>query len=371
MPKRCEVLVYDGIGGWFGLRAGDVSRQLRAEQAADEVLIRIHSPGGDALAGVAINNILRSHKGRKVVMIEGLAASAASMVAMAGDEIVMAENAMMMLHNPWSIAIGDAEAMRHEAGVLDAIGAAYVAGYQRKTGKEAEEIRALMERETWLTAEECVRLGLADRVGPPIQIQAKLQASAAWNRKNLPARVARLITGAPAAPGTGAEMPLKDEEELVPKSELTAAQSRVTALELELAGHKLVLAAVATATGKSDPQQQIVGLTDLATRAAKADELEGEALIAQLRQRKLPPVAIKIAQAGGLAALRAAVADESIKGTESHRPAGPQGSEPPEVSAAMTEEEFAIYRAAGCKTKEEAVAMRADGEALDKTRRAG
>jgi ATP-dependent Clp protease, protease subunit len=162
--------ITDDIGG-FGVSAKSFLNDMRAVKG-DTINLSINSPGGDVFAGVAIYNALRS-SGKKVnVKVLGLAASAASLIAMAGDEIEMPENAMMMIHNPWSFAMGDADELRSTADVLDKIGNSLVGTYAARTGKADDEIKALLDAETWMSAQEAVDMGFATKVTPALQVRA-------------------------------------------------------------------------------------------------------------------------------------------------------------------------------------------------------
>jgi ATP-dependent Clp protease, protease subunit len=127
--------------------------------------------------GVAIYNALKRHDAAITVWIDGIAASIASMIAMAGDEVVMPENAMLMLHDPSGLGMGTAADMRAMAEALDRMKAGMVAAYRDKSGRDDAEIEALMRDETWLSAEEAVALGLADRVKQPVRTAAHFDFS--------------------------------------------------------------------------------------------------------------------------------------------------------------------------------------------------
>ena len=178
-PKVGELLLYGEISDftWWGDEV--TPRQFREDLEAlgdiDELRVYINSPGGDVFAGQAILSTLKRHKARKVVYIDGLAASAASVVAMAGDVIRMPKNAMMMIHNVWTIAIGDANELREVADALDRITESVVAAYQEKTGLDADEIRRMMDAETWMTAEEAVEKGFADEIEETRAVAASLR----------------------------------------------------------------------------------------------------------------------------------------------------------------------------------------------------
>lgn len=161
-----ELRIYGVIGQWWD----DISAKMVIEalgKCTGDLLVRVHSPGGEVWEGFAIYNAIKRYdKGRKTVVVDGIAASAASYIAMAGDEIVMPENTMMMIHDPLSLAFGTAEEMRKEAEVLDKIKDSIVTSY-RRCGKSDDEIRQMMADETWMTAEEAKALGFCDRVGQP------------------------------------------------------------------------------------------------------------------------------------------------------------------------------------------------------------
>lgn len=168
-PDAVELELYGEVG-WSpwgdGVTAGDVSNALRAHPTASEIRLRINSPGGDVWDGMAIYNMLVQHPAKVRVQIDGVAASMASVIAMAGDEIAMAEGAMMMIHDPWTMAAGNAGELRKAADVLDKWGANGAAIYAARSGKTPEKMRQLMLEETWLTAAEAKKLGLVTSVIP-------------------------------------------------------------------------------------------------------------------------------------------------------------------------------------------------------------
>ncbi len=158
---EAEVLLYDEIGGLWGIQADDIRRDLES-LAAKTIHVRINSPGGSVFDGMAVYNTLREHDARIVTHIDGLAASMASVIAMAGDEVRMSESAFLMIHEPWTITIGNAEQLRKDAALLDKIGGTAVHIYQAKTGVDDEEVRAWMEAETWFTGQEAADAGFVD-----------------------------------------------------------------------------------------------------------------------------------------------------------------------------------------------------------------
>lgn len=155
--------------GWFMPEGVCVARNFRkALKGVKNVTVHINSPGGDVMAGAEIYSALREHslngEGRVTVIVTGLAASAASVVAMAGDEILMHPVAYMMIHNPWTFAMGDAKELRKTAKVLDVISEGLISAYEQRTGKDREELKRMLENETWMSAGTAVEEGFADGI---------------------------------------------------------------------------------------------------------------------------------------------------------------------------------------------------------------
>ena len=150
--------------------------------------LHINSPGGSVFEGTAIFNMLKNSKAYINVYIDGLAASIASVIAMAGDKIYMPANAMMMIHNPWVVCEGNANELRKMADDLEKIGNLSTETYvKRSNGKaNAEEIQNLMDEETWLTAKEAVELGLADEVMESNKMAASINSKDAKRYRNVP-----------------------------------------------------------------------------------------------------------------------------------------------------------------------------------------
>ncbi len=164
-----ELLLFDVIGPDFfgdGITGLQV-REAFATLGGQDVRVRINSPGGDVFEGLAIHNALRDHPGRVQVVVDALAASAAAIVAMAGDEILMVENATLMIHEPWTVAVGDAAELRAQADILETINAGLVTTFARRTGLPRDEVAQLLRAETWLSADQAVAAGFADRTVEP------------------------------------------------------------------------------------------------------------------------------------------------------------------------------------------------------------
>lgn len=159
---EATVYIYDEVG-WFGVLAEDFSKDF-ADIKAPTIHLRLNSPGGNVFDGAAIFNAIKQHKSRVVTHVDGLAASIASVIALAGDEVRMAENSFFMIHEPWSLVLGDAEGLRKEADLLDKIGGMILNTYQSKTDKDADKIRAWMKDETWFSAKEALDAGFIDAI---------------------------------------------------------------------------------------------------------------------------------------------------------------------------------------------------------------
>lgn len=171
-PSAPTLYLYDILGVDFfgGIPARQVVADLQALGDVPELSVRINSPGGDVFEAIAIYNALARFPARVTVHVDGVAASAATLVAMAGDKVLVAENAMFMVHRPWTGVMGDAPEMRRQADVLDKAWSAMLATYARRTGRRAatfEQKVASAGGEWWMTAAEAVAEGFADAVEKP------------------------------------------------------------------------------------------------------------------------------------------------------------------------------------------------------------
>lgn len=191
-PKSAEVLIYGDIGeSWWGetVSAKDFVREVSALDV-DELVVRINSVGGSVMDGIAIYNALKRHKATVKTINDGLAASIASLILMAGDEVEMAENALMMIHAPWGYAAGNAVDMREFADLLDTWAEAMATSYANKTGKDKSEILALLTDgvDHWYTAEQAMESGFVDATAPALALAASIDRAAIAARfKSMPA----------------------------------------------------------------------------------------------------------------------------------------------------------------------------------------
>lgn len=185
-----DLLIYDAIDDWFGIAAADVVRDLIATDAST-INVRINSPGGNVFDGIAIMNALRSHPATINVVVEGLAASIASVIALAGDTITMAPGSQMMIHDALAICIGQADDMRQTADLLDKQCANIANLYAARAGGDPSSWRAAMSAETWYSDQEAVDAGLADSVagkavGADVRASWDLRFFAHKGRENAP-----------------------------------------------------------------------------------------------------------------------------------------------------------------------------------------
>lgn len=168
--KSAEILIYESIGeDWFGdgMTARRFNDELSGLGELANITVRINSPGGAVFDGIAIYNILKQHAAAVHVFVDGLAASAASIIAMAGDRVTMGVGALMMVHNPWTLQVGDSNDMRKAAADLDVIREGMLDAYETRTGLSRGELRLMVDAETWLGPLAAIEKGFADDMARP------------------------------------------------------------------------------------------------------------------------------------------------------------------------------------------------------------
>jgi ATP-dependent protease ClpP protease subunit len=255
---EAEITLFDEIG--FGGTSAKAFISDLKKLSGQRVHLRINSVGGSVVEGTAIYNALRRHKGGLTVHVEALAASMASVVAMAGDEVAIADNALLMIHNPWSMSMGDADDLRKEADVLDKLKSTLVNAYKRKTGMDANEISDMMNEETWLGAEEAVALGFADYIEDGMEAAASITPEAARARfdtfqNSMARKTTKTIKAEEAAPAEVVaepivEAPVADEAvDTSSEDNMNAElQAKVDALQADLDAKNSAEAAQAQAS---------------------------------------------------------------------------------------------------------------------------
>lgn len=187
-----EIYIYGDIVSYkwddADVTAADFAKDLNALGDIKTLNIYINSYGGSVFQGQAVYSILKRHSAEKNVYVDGIAASIASLIATAGDNIYMPENAMMMIHNPWGFAMGNAQEMRQMADSLDKIRKAMIPAYLNKTGEKLTEDKLveLLDAESWLTAQECYDYGLCDKLLEEKKIAASVSTEMLEKYKNVP-----------------------------------------------------------------------------------------------------------------------------------------------------------------------------------------
>lgn len=210
--SEADLYLYLEIASWGGGYSAHSAKSFKGELDAlgelSTLNVFINSPGGDVFEGVAIYNMLKRNKAHVNVHIDGLAASIASVIAMAGDTIIMPSNAMMMIHNAWMWKAGNAKDLREAADMLEKVDSSIRQSYLEKAGDALDEsnLIALMEAETWLTAQEAHDLGLCNVVGESKQIAALANSSILAKYRNVPETLVAKPAPEPENKGLTAEM---------------------------------------------------------------------------------------------------------------------------------------------------------------------
>lgn len=174
--SEAEIMLYGDVGdSWFGgVTAKQFADDLKALGNVTTINLRINSPGGDVFQGLTIYRLLVDHKAKVIAHIDGLAASIASVIAMAAEEIRISEAGFLMIHNAWGVALGSADDMRTMAGLLDKTTASIRDVYVARTGKTTEQVSAWMDAETWFTAADAVENGFATSVADNMRLAARV-----------------------------------------------------------------------------------------------------------------------------------------------------------------------------------------------------
>lgn len=234
--KIVDVQIHGVIdGGWLddqSTSTAEIAKALAEHQDAKKINVHINSVGGSLFGGVALYNILQAHPGEVTSYVDGLAASAASLIAMAG-KTVMGRGAMLMIHNPLAMAMGDAADLRRTAAVLDKARDALLEIYKAKTGKNGTELKAMLDAETWLGADQAKRQGFANEVadGGEADVVQDLGEQvmfnrAAFPRNSMPAQILAMATPrtppAPVNPTPQAGEKGKETDMKITRESLTA-----------------------------------------------------------------------------------------------------------------------------------------------------
>lgn len=205
----------DEIGA-FGI--SDKEFQAKLSDVDGDVTVKINSPGGDIFQGLAMFNALASHPGNVRIEILGVAASAASLVAMAGDTISIAENSFLFVHRAWGLTVGNEQDHSEAAALLQQVDASMAATYSRRSGQTLARINDMMRAETWMNAEESIALGFADEKLEPAPIRARFDLS-----------VYAKAPAALAAPARGDIQSIRDMESILRDAGASRSQAKALA----------------------------------------------------------------------------------------------------------------------------------------------
>lgn len=173
--EKAEIWIYEFIGKDFWTEEGVTAKTFQEDLSkikASQIDLHINSPGGDVFDGNTIYNLLKQHSANVTTYIDGLAASIASVIALAGDKIYMAENALFMLHQPYAFTVGNEEDHEKSLEILRQVGGSIARTYISKTGKPEDEIRQMMKSETWLNSDEALEAGFIDEISGKMDIAA-------------------------------------------------------------------------------------------------------------------------------------------------------------------------------------------------------
>lgn len=201
---EATLYLYDAIVSdsyWGGVSATDFVKELSAITAGT-IHLRINSPGGEVFAAQAMAQAIREKGAHVIAHVDGYAASAASFLALAADEVVISEGGFFMIHKAMTIAFGNADDMQETADLLNKVDGVLVAGYVKETGQTAEQIAEWMAAETWFTAEEAVNHGFADRIA-----ESAVKPANAWNLSawaNAPKAARQTVPPPPVVPSATA-----------------------------------------------------------------------------------------------------------------------------------------------------------------------
>lgn len=244
---EAEIEIFDSIGGWFGVTVREFKKAFDQVRKKKHIRLLLNSPGGDVTEGMAVYNLLGGVREKLTIEVMGVAASIASVIALAGKELIMGEGAYLMIHEPRAFSVGDSAEMRRVADVLDKMRGELVKIYARNSNLTEEELLAAMAAETWYTAEEAVEAGFADGV---LEHQAAAAAAFDWRQfkyQHIPAGIAAQTMrippekpqSAPKGEGNtksgGEPMPTDEKNELERlKADLAEKEGRIASLQVEI-----------------------------------------------------------------------------------------------------------------------------------------
>ena len=284
-----EISIYDEIGFW-GVSAASFAQDLKdCGNNLKQINLHIHSPGGDVFDGIAIYNLLKNHPANVTVYIDGLAASMASVIAMAGNEVIMPKNAMMMIHKPWGIQGGDAEDMRKYADLLDKVENTLIPAYASKTGKTPEELAEMLSAETWLNGKECVEQGFADKLAEPLVAMASIKSRKLEDFENMPKAMKDMLFKPQGNAGTNPASQTTPTEQSAPvNTTQTVTVDNTAQVQAELNKRNSDIKAVFAPFGTAHSDLLVECLGDLSITAEQAKDK----LLAKLGAGTTPSAAV-------------------------------------------------------------------------------
>ena len=257
--EAATIHIFDQIGeDWFsnsGITAKSFAETLQAV-GPGPLNVEINSPGGNVWDGLAIYNMLRGRQSAVTTRVVGVAASIASIIALAGDTVEIADAALMMIHDPSGLTAGTSEDMRKMADALDQHAAILSGVYEKKTGKTASAIRAAMKAETWFTSAEAISFGLADKLSEE-KPAMEANAARAWFRASLPklstGSISAVADGANTAPTSQTPHNMTDSNPVVPAAPVAPAPAAPSAVDIEAIVAKAVAAAISAKAPTAAP----------------------------------------------------------------------------------------------------------------------
>jgi len=325
--EPAEVAIYDEIGLW-GVTAKDFITAIRD---LGDINLTIHSPGGDVGDGLKIYNAIKRHKGHVVATVDTWALSMGSVIALAADEVQIADNGAFMIHNPWTIGLGDASDFEKTASDMRKHESVLVNTYVKETGLDEGEIRSMMDAETWLFAEEAVEKGFASRIVTATKAAASL--------KDFRSEIPRHFSNWPSASVRRPEqpksaernnpMPENNDKLLELQAKAKDAEAAVQAKDKELEGLKNQLKAA---------HEQVDKATENARTEASAIVALGKA------HDKLDLAVTAIADGSTVDDFKTQILDAYLQGNDSDNPpANAQGKVDPNAEPESREDFLATY----------------------------
>ena len=319
-----EISIYDAIGS-FDVNAKQFVDELK-EINADTINLRINSPGGSVIDGNAMFNALQRHPAKVITHIDGLAASMASVIAMAGDEVHMADNALLMIHNPWTFSMGDADELRADADLLDKMSASILSSYGRSQ-YEVDELKNLMDEETWFTAQEAFDAGFVDHISTGL----------------------RAAAGDITAMAEGAEIKVPAEKQVVSLTKQIDAISKAsTEISADLLEQVVINQALEAKVEEITTELASAALTMEATEASfekVAAELEAKAAEAETKAAELEAKDAEIEQTKEITEEAVAAKAAELVQVTAHAPVADLGDE--ENNKISSDEFWAEYKRVG------------------------